>query len=192
MATAMAMEGLTAKATEMAIDGSTAMEGSMATSMAMILMAMEGSTEMAMSMEGSKVMATETVIDGPTAMEGSTAMEMAIDGSTVKEGSTATLTANNLTIWKGLTAMATAMEADRGLDDYGNGINNSVIGGGLMTFEPKLPDSMEHLEAFWYLPCPHICRTASLFHAQSFGVYFQSSGTRRYCPACSLSCMQGS
>jgi hypothetical protein len=31
------------------------------------------------------------------------------------------------------------------------------------------------LEAFWYLPCPHICRTASLHCAQSFGVYFQSS-----------------
>ena len=39
--------------------------------------------------------------------------------------------------------MAMAMEADGGLDDYSNGINNSVIGGGLMTFVPKLPDSME-------------------------------------------------
>ena len=54
---------------------------------------------------------------------------MAIDSSTVKEGSTATLTAKKSTIWKGLTAMAMAMEADGGLDDYGKGINNSVIGG---------------------------------------------------------------
>ena len=61
----------------------------------------------------------------------------------MKEGSTATLTAKKSTIWKGLTAMAMAMEADGGLDDYSNGINNSVIGGGLMTFVPKLPDSME-------------------------------------------------
>ena len=41
MATATAMEGLTATATEMAVDGSTAMEGSTATATAMILMAME-------------------------------------------------------------------------------------------------------------------------------------------------------
>ena len=31
------------------------------------------------------------------------------------------------------------------------------------------------LEAFWYLPCPHICKTASLFCAQCFRIYFQSS-----------------
>jgi hypothetical protein len=84
-------------------------------------------------------MATATAMEGSTA----TAMEMVIDSSTVKEGSMATSTAKKSTIWKGLTAMAMAMEADGGLDDYGNGINNSMIGGGLMPCVPKLPDSME-------------------------------------------------
>ncbi len=42
MATATAMEGLTAMATEMVIDGSTATEGSMATATVMLLMTMEG------------------------------------------------------------------------------------------------------------------------------------------------------
>jgi hypothetical protein len=36
----------------------------------------------------------------------------------------ATVTAKKSTVWKGLTAMATAMEADRGLNGDGNGINN--------------------------------------------------------------------
>ncbi len=37
-----------------------------------------------------------------------TAMEMAIDGSTAKEGSMATATAKKSTVWKGLTAMVMA------------------------------------------------------------------------------------
>ena len=112
---AMAMEGLTVMATEMVIAGLTAMEGSTATGTAMNLMVMKGLT------------ATATAMEGSTA----TAMEMAIDGSNVKEGSTATSLAQKLTIWKGLTAMAMAMamEADGGLNDYGNSKNNSVIGG---------------------------------------------------------------
>ncbi len=48
-----------------------------------------------------------------------------------------------LTVWKGSTAMVTAMEADGGLDGDGNGRNNCVIGGGLTTFVRKLPDSKE-------------------------------------------------
>jgi hypothetical protein len=114
-------------ATETVIAGLTAMEGSTATWTAMNSMGMKGLTATATAMEGSMA----------------TSMEMAINGSTVKEGSTATSTAKKSTIWKGLTAMAKAMEADGGLDNYGNGINNSVIGGGLMAFVPKLSDSME-------------------------------------------------
>jgi hypothetical protein len=61
-----------------------------------------------------------------TAMECSTAtaMEMAINGSTAKEGSMATAAAKKSTLWKGLTAMAMGMEADGGIDGDGNGINN--------------------------------------------------------------------
>jgi hypothetical protein len=36
----------------------------------------------------------------------------------------ATATAKKSTVWKRLTAMAMAMEADGGLDGDGNGINN--------------------------------------------------------------------
>ena len=92
---------------------------------------MERSTAMAMAMKGLTVMATETAIDGSTAMDGSTATatamnstEIAIDGSTAKEGSIATATVKKSTLWKGLAAMAMAMEADGGLDSDGNGINN--------------------------------------------------------------------
>ena len=63
---------------------------------------------------------TATAIERLTA----TAMEMAIDGSTAKEGSMATATAKKSTVWKGLIAMAMAMEAGGGLDGDGNGINN--------------------------------------------------------------------
>ena len=51
-----------------------------------------------------------------------TAMEKAIDGSTAKEGSMATMWAKKLRVWKGSTAMAMAMEADGGLIGNGNGI----------------------------------------------------------------------
>ena len=131
-AMATAMEDSTVTPTEMAIAGLTAMEGSTATGTTMNLMAMKGLTATATAMEDSMA----------------TAMEMVIDGSTVKEGSMATLTAKKSSIWKGLTAMATAMEADGGLNNYGNSINNSVIGGDLMTFVPKLPDSMELWRVF--------------------------------------------
>ena len=56
----MVMESLTLTEMETAIDGSTAMDGSMATAMAMNLTAMEGSMTTTMAMEGSTTTATET------------------------------------------------------------------------------------------------------------------------------------
>ncbi len=63
----MAMEGSRVTETETAIDGSTAMDGSMATALAMNLTAMEESMATAMAMEGWTTTATETAIAGLTA-----------------------------------------------------------------------------------------------------------------------------
>jgi hypothetical protein len=119
-ATATTMEGLTMTATETAIAGSTAMEGSMTTGTAKKLTVWKGLTATATAMECSMVAAMETTIDG----------------SIAKEGSMATATAKK-------TAVAMAMEADGGLDGDGNGINNWVIGEGLTTLARKLLDSKE-------------------------------------------------
>ena len=64
MSTATAMEGLTETATEIVVEGSTAIEGSTATGTAMNLTVMEGLTATAMAMEGSMPTAMEKAIDG--------------------------------------------------------------------------------------------------------------------------------
>ncbi len=85
----------------------------------------------------------------------------------------ATAMVKKSTVWKGSTAMAMSIEADGGLDGNGNDKQLSDRRG-FNNISEKTAGLQGALEAFWYLPCPHICRTTSLISAQSFGVYFQS------------------